>query len=238
MLDERERSVLETLQRLRKEDVVLIGGYAVNVYVPPRFSIDCDLVVLGNPKRIEFLLKKDGFVKTESGEGTDGGYVRYEKLPSKVSFDLLIGSVLDRETRIVFEGKLFRSYSNKRTAVGRASPLHIEITVADPELLFAMKFVSARRQDTRDLFMLAGEKLKWKLIKKLISEKCDSELMRKRAELIENRIESKDYRDSLQGPYGKIPDKTFDRCKKNLSGFLGELGNDLSIPDRTQDSHF
>jgi hypothetical protein len=36
-LDERERVVLETLQRLPKQSVVLVGGYAINAYVPPRF---------------------------------------------------------------------------------------------------------------------------------------------------------------------------------------------------------
>ena len=44
MLESREALILQTLMELPK-DVVLIGGYAVNAYVPPRFSINCDLVV-------------------------------------------------------------------------------------------------------------------------------------------------------------------------------------------------
>lgn len=48
MLDAREGVVLETLEKLPKDNIVLIGGYAVNAYVPPRFSIDCDFVVLGS----------------------------------------------------------------------------------------------------------------------------------------------------------------------------------------------
>jgi hypothetical protein len=180
-------------------------------------------VVLGSPGKIESLLKKEGFKKSESGETSHGSYIRYEKMPSKISFDLLIGSVLDRDTKITFEGELIRAHSRRRTTVGRAAPVRIEMTIADPELLFAMKFVSARRQDVRDLFMLAGDDLDWNLVRKVIVEKCEAELIKKRTELIKSSVESKGYRDSLQGPYGKIPDETFESCRKNLVRFLDEL---------------
>lgn len=222
-LDERERVVLETLKRLPKPKLVLIGGYAVNAYVPPRFSIDCDLVVLGGLGKIETILRKEGYKKSESGKTPYGSYVRYEGFPSKVSFDLMIGSVTDRDTKITFEDELFEEHSRKRTTVGKTAPVRIEMRIADPELLFAMKFVSARRQDIRDLFMLAGEDLQWSLVKRLVLEKCTSELITKRAELITSDIGSKDYRDSLQGPYGKVPDGKFEHCKKSLLEFVNDL---------------
>lgn len=222
-LDERERMVLETLQRLPKLNIVLIGGYALNAYVPPRFSIDCDLVVLGNPSRVESLLKKSGFEKSESGETSYGTYVRYEKLPGKISFDLMIGSLVDRDTKIVFEGALFKKYSRRRSTIGRTVPVRIQMRIADPELLFAMKFVSARRQDVRDLFMLAGENLKLNVVREIVSEKCSPELRRKRAELIKSSVESSGYRDSLQGPFGKIPDKRFELCRKSIVELVESL---------------
>lgn len=223
MIQDREKIVLETLEKIPKEDAVLIGGYAVNAYVPPRFSIDCDLVVLDNASKIEAALRKNGFIKTEAGDVPYGSYIRYFREKEKVSFDLLVNSVLDRDTGIVFKGELFKKYSKKRITVGRTNPIRIEMKIADLEILFTMKFVTARKQDIRDIFMLAGEDLNWDLIAKIVSEKCNSDLIKKRRQLITRNIQSKSYRDSLHGPYGKIPDEKFDLCKKRLIDFLNRL---------------
>jgi hypothetical protein len=223
MLDARESIIVKTLQRLPKENIVLIGGYAVNAYVPPRFSIDCDLVVLGRPSKIELLLTEDGFKKVGEGDVTHGGYVRYEMEKIKVSFDLLENSVVDRDTRIVFEGELFRKYSAERTTVGRSVPTRIRMRIVDPELLFAMKFVSARKQDIRDMFMLAGGNLGPKLIIELLSAKCDSSLIAERTRSISRAVQSENFRDSLHGPYGRIPDERFELCRKRLVGLLETL---------------
>jgi len=223
MMQDRERVVLETLDSIPRRNAVLIGGYAVNAYVPPRFSIDCDLVVFGSTKPLEAALGRNGFVKTETGDVSYGSYIRYSREKEGVSFDLLVNSALERETGIVFEGELFKKYSKKRVTVGRANPIRIETRIADPEILFAMRFVSARKQDIRDVFMLAGEDLDWNLIIRVVSEKCDSNLIKKRSDLIRQSIQSKSYRDSLQGAYGKMPDERFDLCKKRLLGFFSRL---------------
>ena len=223
MLDARESIIIKTLQKLSREDVVLIGGYAVNAYVPPRFSIDCDLVVLGSSSKLESLLKKDGFRKTAEGDVSYGEYVRYETKNVKVSFDLLENSVVDRDTRIVFEGELFKKHSAERTTVGRSVPTRIKMRIADPELLFAMKFVSARRQDVRDMFMLAGANLDWDLVTELLSAKCDRKLMGERSHAIMRDVKSKTFRDSLHGPFGRIPNERFDLCRRRLVEFLGNV---------------
>jgi hypothetical protein len=223
MIQNGERIVLETLENILKQNVVLIGGYAVNAYVPPRFSIDCDLVVLGGMKKLESLLKNRGFVKTEAGDVLYGNYVRYVREPEKVSFDLLVGSVLDRETGIVFQGELFRKHCRERVTVGRASPIRITMKIADPELLFAMKFVTGRRQDIRDIFMLAGKNMNLTEISAIISEKCKAELIDKRSRSTKRNIQSKSFRDSLHGPYGKIPKERFELCKRNLMKILDML---------------
>jgi len=223
MMRDRERMMLETMEKIPKDDVVLIGGYAVNAYVPPRFSIDCDLVVLGSSTKIEATLRKLGFSKTEVGEVPYGNYIRYFDDEHKVSFDLLINAVFDRDTRIVFEGKLFEKYSSKRVTVGRANMIRIEIRIADPELLFVMKFVTARKQDIRDMFMLAAADLKWDLAKQMIRMKCSEALIRKRIGLIKRSVKSKGYRDSLEGPYGKIPNERFNLCSGRLTRFLDDM---------------
>lgn len=222
-LEDRERVVLDMLQRLPKGDVVLVGGYALNAYTPPRFSVDCDLVVLGDPGPVEEALADHGFVRTEEGEVPYGNYVRYVREEEKVSFDLLVGSVLDRATGVVFEEELFREHSGVRTTVGRATPVRIELRIADPELLFAMKFVPGRRQDIRDLFMLAGEDLDWEVVRDLLLDTCSPDVLADRAGLIEGTVDADGYRDSLQGPYGRIPDARYERCRRRLLAFLSDL---------------
>ena len=220
MLDAREGIIIKTLQKLPKENIVLVGGYAVNAYVPPRFSIDCDLVVLGSSSELESQLKEDGFKKIGEGDVSYGGYLRYEMEKVKVSFDLLENSVVDRDTKIVFEGELFKNHSAERTTVGRSVPTRIRMRIVDPELLFAMKFVSARKQDVRDIFMLAGGNLNWNLGSALISAKCGRELIGKRSRSIRRDVQSKNFRDSLHGPYGRIPDERFELCRRKLVEFL------------------
>ena len=43
MLQLREKEIFETLNKLKGLNFVLIGGYAVNAYTLPRFSVDCDI---------------------------------------------------------------------------------------------------------------------------------------------------------------------------------------------------
>jgi len=224
VLESREALILQTLMELPK-DVILIGGYAVNAYVPPRFSIDCDLVVFEGVTEIKKTLMKNGFKEAEKGDVPYGEYFRFVRKKEKVSFDLLVNSVFDRASGIVFEGSLFKKYSKERVTVGRANPIRIKIRTADAELLFAMKFVSARRQDIRDIFMLSGTELNWNLIRDIIKEKCSEKLLKKRVKMIKAKVANESYRDSLHGAFGKIPDRTFDRCVSNLVRFLDGLAS-------------
>ena len=45
MLQLREKEIFETLRNIRNFKFVVIGGYAVNAYTLPRFSVDCDIVI-------------------------------------------------------------------------------------------------------------------------------------------------------------------------------------------------
>jgi len=42
---ERERGCLEVLLDLQDLEAVVVGGFALSAYGPPRFSVDLDLVV-------------------------------------------------------------------------------------------------------------------------------------------------------------------------------------------------
>jgi len=60
IFEEREKLVFGLLQKLKDVDFVLIGGYAINAYTLPRFSVDCDLVVKNkeDAEKIAFILKE------------------------------------------------------------------------------------------------------------------------------------------------------------------------------------
>lgn len=223
ILQDREKVVLETLARIAEFNLVLIGGYAVNAYVPPRYSVDCDLVVLGDLEKAEASIVKEGFAKVGNTKQPADEYARYIREKEKVAVDLLIGHVLDRLTNVSFEGELFEKYSRKRRVLGRATTSGMEMRVADPELLFSMKFVSGRKQDIRDLFVLSGTGLDWKTVKEIISAKCDENLLKKRIKLVRDSVSSDSYRKSLEGAFGGVPNERFDTCKDRLFKFLGEL---------------
>src|SRR3989344_900560 len=93
----REKEIFETLKAIKDCNFVVIGGYAVNAYALPRFSIDCDIVVQDDPE----------LEKTETGQSLPyaGKFFRYEKKIDKdfkVGIDILFGSILDRQTNSTF----------------------------------------------------------------------------------------------------------------------------------------
>src|SRR3990170_413321 len=100
----REGEIFAAVNRL---DVafVLIGGYAVNAYTLPRFSVDCDIVVriLDDAEKIIENLHSIGYAKISSTENEiySGNFIRCEKRIIDnfiVSMDILFKSVLDRQT--------------------------------------------------------------------------------------------------------------------------------------------
>ena len=79
----------------------------------PRFSVDCDIVIKDKKelKKIKEVLKKIGYQKIEESKKSTpyhGTFVRYEKEIEKgfkVSMDIFIEKVLDRQTGAVLDAK-------------------------------------------------------------------------------------------------------------------------------------
>lgn len=46
----REQEIFRILKEISECEFVLIGGYAVNAYALPRFSVDCDIVIKDDMK--------------------------------------------------------------------------------------------------------------------------------------------------------------------------------------------
>lgn len=127
MLQLREKEIFNTLQKIKRFEFVVIGGYAVNAYTLPRFSVDCDIVVKDkiDLKKIEEQLKDIDYHKEESSKLSTpylGEFVRYMKEIKKnikVSMDILIGNVLDRQTNATFSADWVFQNSKKRLLQGK-----------------------------------------------------------------------------------------------------------------------
>ena len=112
---------------MEKFKFVIIGGYAVNAYTLPRFSVDCDIVVKDREelKEIEDVLVDFGYVKEENNKDKTsyyGDFLRLEKDMGnnvKVSIDILIKEVLDRQTNATFSANWVFDNSEIRTLRGK-----------------------------------------------------------------------------------------------------------------------
>ncbi|HVC58533.1 MAG TPA: hypothetical protein VND15_03610 [Candidatus Acidoferrales bacterium] len=222
----REHEIFETLKRLKGLDFVIIGGYAVNAYTLPRFSVDCDVVVedADGADRIGTVLLACGYGKESLAKGSSfANFARYEKsigAPFKVSFDLLIGEVLDRQSKAAISADwIFR---NSRTMVLRGKTIteKLEARIINLDALFVMKMISCRSTDIRDLFMMATAMGDTGWIRAEVSSRYD---FGERLKKLVGAITSKKFRDGLQGVYGFIDDKTFQKSVDAIES-LGSEG--------------
>jgi len=216
----REREIFNILEKIKKfPKVILIGGYALNSYVEfPRFSIDCDLVVLDGNIILK-VLKKEKFKIIEE----EKNFIRLEKKIDniRIGIDLLIGKVKDRLSGITFEFLDIFQDSIIKELVAKSNPrIKINFRIASPEVLFIIKFASLRKQDLRDIFMLSSCRLNKNKIKKLIKKYFSSDLFNIRKEELKKLIISQDFMYSLQGVYGKLPEEFIEKNKRRVINFV------------------
>jgi len=224
LLQLREGEIFKTLKALKPLDFVLVGGYAANAYALPRFSVDCDIVVKDKKEAegISSRLKELGYSKREKGQDLPygGSFERYEKQLEnrfKVSVDVLISGVQDRQTGAVFGADWIFENSKTRELRGKTITEKLSVKIIGLDALFAMKAVSARAADIRDVFMLAPKVENWGWVMESISRKCNL----KRLAKIVDTVNSKQFRDGLQGVYGQIDDAVFRRHSEAINERLG-----------------
>jgi len=147
-----------------------------------------------------------------------GDFERFEKLLDNnfiVSIDILFNEVSDRQTGIAFSADWVFGNSEIKTIQGKTITEELKLRVANPDALVVMKISSCRINDIRDVFMLAPNIKNKNWIKKEISKKYN---FNERFSRIKEKITSKQFKDSLQGVYGIIDDKVFDKHKKAVLG--------------------
>src|SRR3989344_277414 len=194
----REKEIFETLKRIKKNNFVVIGGYAVNAYTLPRFSVDCDIVIKNRKEleKIEEALLNLGYKKEKNYSDDvpyDGNFERYEKELDKnfkVSMDILIAEVLDRQTKVKFSADWIFDNSSLRNLQGKTISEQLKIRIINADALFTMKLISCRQTDIRDIFLLINSVKDKQWIINEISQRYD---LKNRLSKALTRINSKQF---------------------------------------------
>lgn len=154
-LQRREAAIFALLQQIAKYEWVLIGGYAVNAYTLPRFSVDCDIVVRGETalRPIIAVLERNGFKEqnTEREALPYGGkFLRYERdigERMRVSMDIIVGNIFDRQSGVVFAADWVFANSAMRLSMRTSSefpdmPTFVRVVNPHTPSCFALRSIS------------------------------------------------------------------------------------------------
>lgn len=227
LLSLRETDVFNALRQIGEKDFVLIGGYAVNAYSLPSFSIDCDIVVRSEKDALKIVevLERLGYrlaEKNQSGGAYGGLFIRMDKNLEnkfKVSFDILVGEVFDRQSGASFSADWVFLHAQKNRLHGKTIPDAIDLKIIALEALLVMKLISARKSDLRDVFMLLPKARQTDFVKKEIREKTGFETVAKKAS---ETILSKNFKNNLQGVFGYLDDKLYQKHLNSFKALLEE----------------
>jgi hypothetical protein len=197
----RESEVARFLEGIQgRVPSVLIGGYAVAAYGPPRFSVDVDLILpqsaLGPTRR---WLATEGFSdKLTMGSESNAGSLR--KLRARrgdVSSDLYFGGVRARESgaEVPFQWLADRPRSMRlrlRTLTTRG-----EVRIVRPEALWVLKLLAGRSQDLSDLFAIRDQAIESSEVLSMLASLTAPQLLTT-VDRVSKLLESPGlYRDSL-----------------------------------------
>ncbi len=220
----REDEIFQTLKAISDHKFVLIGGYAVNAYTLPRFSVDCDIVVKEDIelKKIEAKLLKIGYIKELARESIpySGNFVRYEKKikPNfSVSVDILITKVTDRMTGVEFQAEWIFEHAKKSFLLGKTIREELSIQIIDIDALLVMKMIACRSTDIRDVFMMLPSAINTEWIKSEISLRYN---LQDRVEKIMEKVTSTQFKDGLSGVYGYIDQSVFEKHIKAVQNLI------------------
>ena len=128
----------------------------------------------------------------------------------EVSFDILIGTVLDRQTGAEFSADWVFTHSAMRLLRGKTITNDIKLKIVNCDALITMKFVSGRNTDIRDIFMLMPQAVNIEWISDEATMRCDFSARYKK---IKDKIISPQFKDALQGVYGYVDKNVFEKHK-------------------------
>jgi hypothetical protein len=139
---------------------VLIGGYAVAAYGPPRFSVDVDLVLPQSAfESVSSWLTSEKFsYRVTLGSPTGADSLRkLRALKGVVSSDLYFGGVRPRESGAEIPYGWLSDRARLLRLRLRTSTTIEPVCVARPEAIWGLKLLAGRTQDLSDLLAIVQE---------------------------------------------------------------------------------
>lgn len=220
LLSIREGEIFKTLKGLKECNFVVIGGYAVNAYALPRFSVDCDIVIRDENElsKIEKILLRISYNKVNLSQEMpySGSFYRYEKNINNnftVSIDILVQNVSDRMTGIAFSADWIFKNSKISVLKGKTIIEELKLRIINMDALIVMKIISCRATDIRDVFMMLPNADNKNWIESEVSLRYN---LNDRLSKIIEKVNSNQFKDGLSGVYGKFDQKTFEKHKKAI----------------------
>lgn len=197
----RERAVLALLDQWPWDSGgVLIGGYAISAYGPPRYSVEVDVVIpsAGAPA-LRSWLRARGFERSmravPNPQNSEGQVERY--LSNDVTLDLLAGAVRDREAMVDIPEPWISKNSRRMVLETLSGKTSRQIPIARPEALWALKLQSGRDQDLADLFAISDQPADLAEVGRLFQRLASDSLSRKLEVVLRKLGERRLYEDSL-----------------------------------------
>lgn len=200
-LESRERAVLDLLDNWPWDlGGVLIGGYAVLAYGPPRYSDDVDIVI---PKaaaaQVRGWVLARGFRRESRSipnpENYEAHVERYRS--EEVVLDLLVGAVRDRTARVDLPEEWISRRARRRALEALSGTTARPVAVARPEAVWALKLQSGRDLDLADLFAISDEPADLNEVREIFHRLTTPSLCQKLSSVRARLAEQKLFEDSL-----------------------------------------
>jgi len=220
----REKEVFSALGALMQSkcEFAVVGGYAVNAYALPRFSVDCDLVASKDGAlKVAHKLLACGFHRVPALKHTAySNFVRLEKevLPDIIAaFDILYEEVHDRQSGATFAAKWVLDHSSLVSLPAKTFAGQLMVRVIDADALFVMKFCCARATDIRDIFMLCDKVEDWEWVRTELAARVDLAAQHRK---IMRKVSGSEFRKDLGGVYGYVEPAAFGKRLKILEAMM------------------
>jgi hypothetical protein len=197
---DREKDAVDLLDRWPRElRAVLIGGYAVSAYGPPRYSVDLDLVTgPENRTGIEQWLAGERFSVEKRwksrAEGSNAVVSRWQH--GLVTIDLLSGAVRDREAGVDVPAPWVVEDPRMLRLILLSSSTTATVPVCRPAALWALKLQAGRPQDLSDLFVLSEVPTPLREVRSLFESLWCASLRRKLERVKRDLGEERVFRDA------------------------------------------
>ncbi len=195
-IESREHAVLDLLDNWPWDlGGVLIGGYAVLAYGPPRYSDDVDVVIPNTAAaQVRGWLLTRGFRREghsiPNPENYEGQVDRYRSV--EVVLDLLVGAVRDRTAGVDLPEEWISRRARRRALESLSGRTSRPVAIARPEAVWALKLQSGRDIDLADLFAISDEPTDLNEVREIFHQLATPSLCQKltlvRARLTERKL--------------------------------------------------